>query len=123
MINAAIFFISFLLALRFGQLTNDGINFSAFENESILLINSDSNKNIICGIIGSMNTIEWYYRSTMDDATTDITVQSEVRMELGISSLSINQSGYYSCVINVDVVYSLFAVDEDSIGKLSTTKF
>ena len=68
-----------------------------------------------------MNTVEWYYRSTMDDATTDITIQSEVRMELGIRSLSINQSGYYSCVINVDVLYSLFAVDEDSIGKLSTT--
>ena len=117
------YFYFFSLASRFGQLTNDGINFSTFENESILLINSDSNWNIICGIAGSMNTVEWYYRSTMDDAATDITVQSEVRMELRISSLSINQSGYYSCVINADVVYSLFAVDEDSIGKLSTINF
>ena len=75
---------------------------------------------INCIISNPGYSVEWFYRSQLGAVQTDVTSSSTFSVGTGISTLNVysNEPGYYSCVINTDIVYSFFVADRDLLSKL-----
>ena len=93
-------------------------NSETIQNGSAIVITDDSSV-INCIISNPGYSIEWFYRSQLGAVQTDVTSSSTFSAGTGVSTLNVssNQPGYYSCVINTDIVYSFFVADRDLLRK------
>ena len=79
---------------------------------------------INCIISNPGYRVEWYYRSQLGAVQTDVTAAATFSAGTGISTLNVysSQPGYYSCVINTDIVYSFYVADRDALSKCNSYK-
>ena len=103
-----------------GYSTTNSISLSnseTIQNGSTIVITDDPLM-INCIISNPDYSVEWFYRSQLGAVQTDVTSSSTFSAGTGISTLNVysNQHGYYSCVINADIVYSFFVADRDSLS-------
>ena len=94
-------------------------NSETIKNGSTIVITENSSM-INCIISNPDYSVEWFYRSQLGAVQTDITSSSSTfSARTGISTLNVNynQPGYYSCVINTDIVYSFFVADRNLLSK------
>ena len=84
------------------------------------LVFSDEFTRIDCAISHQTDSVEWYYRFQLgDNATLHPKNATTFSIETGMSSLYVDslQPGYYSCVINADMIYSFISADRSSLGR------
>ena len=94
-------------------------NSETIQNGSTVVI-TDNSSMINCIISNPDYSVEWFYISQLGAVQTDVTSSSTFSTGTGISTLNVysNEPGYYSCVINTDIVYSFFVADRDLLSKL-----
>ena len=87
------------------------------QNGSTVVTTGDTTM-INCLISDPEYSVEWIYRSPLD-VETDVTESSTFSIRTGVSALNISsqQPGFYSCVINTDMVLSFYITDRDTLGK------
>ena len=93
-------------------------NSQTIQNGSTIVI-TDNSSMINCIISNRDYSVEWFYRSELGAVQTDVTSSSTFSVGTGISTLNVysNEPGYYSCVINTDIVYSFFVADRNLLSK------
>ena len=110
------------MLILIGYSTTNSISLSnseTIQNGSTIVITDDPLM-INCIISNPDYSVEWFYRSQLGAVQTDVTSSSIFSVGTGTSTLNVysNEPGYYSCVINTDIVYSFFVADRDLLSKL-----
>ena len=90
------------------------------QNESTIILRDESHTVIFCSVLNKTDRVRWYYRTYYSNEVIDKTSSSIFAVTNGMSSLRVNsnQPGYYSCVINTNISYTIHLADGASIGKL-----
>ena len=93
-------------------------NSETIQNGSTIVITDDSAM-INCIISNPGYSVEWFYKSQLEAVQTDATQSSTFSIRTGMSTLNVssNQPGYYTCVINADIVYSFYVADRNTLSK------
>ena len=115
-------FLLFIMTFVIGYSDTNSITLSnsdTIQNGSTVVSTEDSTV-INCVISNTSYSIEWFYTSQLGDAQTDITGDSTFSAGTGISTLTVysNTTGYYSCVINTDIIFLFYLADRNTLGEL-----
>ena len=109
-----------IIDINIGFVVTDPISISEvpIQNDSIIIATQEGSM-IDCAVSNLSDNVQWTFRSQNDSTVTDITSDATLSEETGFSTLVVtaNKPGYYSCIINIQAVYTFSVVDNNSIGK------
>ena len=108
-----------IIDINIGFVVTDPISISdaPIQNDSIIIATQEGSM-IDCAVSNLSDNVQWTFRSQNDSTVTDITSDATLSEETGFSTLVVtaNEPGYYSCIINIQSVYTFSVLDNNSIG-------
>ena len=108
-----------IIDINIGFVVTDPISISdaPIQNDSIIIPTQEGSM-IDCAVSNLSDNVQWTFISQNDSTVTDITSLATLSEETGFSTLVVtaNKPGYYSCIINIQSVYTFSVVDNNSIG-------
>ena len=105
---------SIIVIVNIGFVVTDPISISdaPIQNNSIIISTQDSSM-IDCAVSSLSDNVQWTYKSQTGGMVMDISYLTTLSQKTGFSSLVVysNGSGYYSCIINAESVYTFSVFD------------